>query len=260
MDDPQISKLSARIWTGGAPREDLVGRVSGALRAQIKAGDFVAGVRLPSETDMAKRLGISRPTLREATRMLAQEGLLDIRHGVGTFVADRSRHLTNALDSMLSLTASIRAAGGEPRVQALSVDRTDASPEIAAALSIPEGTEVARITRVRLIDDRPLALAYEYLPLQERSEFEVLRTFDGSSLYEFLSKSFKWSLLRSEMSITAVAASAHQSRLLEVKRGSPLLSMREIHFGEGDRRILYSVNVHNSAVVDFTLVRSGMRT
>jgi GntR family transcriptional regulator len=260
LDDLQISMLSARIWAEGAPREDLVARVSGALRSQIKSQAFAVGTRLPGETEMAKKLGISRPTLREATRMLAQEGLLDVRHGVGTFVAEQPRHLTNALDSMLSLTASIRACGGVPSVEGLAIERVDAPPEVAAALALAEGASVGRITRVRLVDGQPLALASEYLSLRDAEDFSVLQAFDGGSLYGFLAQSMGLALLRSEMSVTAVVANAHQSRLLAVKRGAPLLSMREIHYGEGDRRILYSVNIHNSAVVDFTLVRAGTRT
>jgi GntR family transcriptional regulator len=250
LDDLQISMLSARIWAEGAPREDLVARVSGALRSQIKSQAFAVGTRLPGETEMAKKLGISRPTLREATRMLAQEGLLDVRHGVGTFVAEQPRHLTNALDSMLSL----------PSVEGLAIERVDAPPEVAAALALAEGASVGRITRVRLVDGQPLALASEYLSLRDAEDFSVLQAFDGGSLYGFLAQSMGLALLRSEMSVTAVVANAHQSRLLAVKRGAPLLSMREIHYGEGDRRILYSVNIHNSAVVDFTLVRAGTRT
>jgi DNA-binding GntR family transcriptional regulator len=67
-------------------------------------------------------------------------------------------------------------------------------------------------------------------------------------------------LLRSEMSVTAVSATARQAKDLDIKHGAPLLLMREVHFSEGDRRILYSVNHHNSAVIDLTLVRVGART
>ena len=57
----------------------------------------------------------------------------------------------------------------------------------------------------------------------------------------------------------AVGATAQQAKELGVRRGAPLLQMREIHFGEGDRRLLYSINHHNSAVIDLTLARAGMR-
>lgn len=255
-----VTDLTTRFEADGPRREDLVARVCGALRFQIGEGKVAPGARLPSEADLSKALRVSRPTLREATRILAQEGLIDIRHGVGTFVAARTPHLTNALDSMLSLSASIRAAGGEPNVRSLTIEQVAAPREVREALDLPPKSEVVRISRVRLMDDRPLGFALEYLPLGAPITLAALQRFNGSSLYAFLINILDLKLLRSEMAVTAVTANARQSRLLGVKAGAPLLLMRELHYGKADRRILYSVNYHNSAVVDLTLVRAGVRT
>ena len=67
-------------------------------------------------------------------------------------------------------------------------------------------------------------------------------------------------LTASTIPVTAVSANARQSQLLSVKAGAPLLLMRELHYGAANRRLLYSVNFHNSAVVDLALVRAGVRT
>lgn len=261
MNDLQIAQLSGLIWQGGAPREDLVARVASAMRSKILAGDIANGTKLPSEAKLAALLAISRPTLREAARVLAREGLLDIRHGVGTFVANRRHAVVSPLDTMLSMSALIRAVGGEPRSRAVDVALVEAPPDVATALALTEGTAVARVTRVRLIGERPLALAYEYVPLRdEAAELATLERFDGASLYEFLCTRLGRSLMHSQMATTAVVASEAQARLLEVKRRSPLLMMREVHFDQDGRRVLYSINYHNSAVVEFTLLRTGMRT
>lgn len=254
-----IEDLAARMWSGALEREDLVTRVCDALRGQIADHALPAGARLPSEAALADALKVSRPTLREATRILAREGLLDIRHGVGTFVAASSPHLRNALDSMSSLSAAIRAAGRVPGVRGLSIERTAPPFEVAQALQTPAGADVARINRVRLVDGAPLAVAAEYLALNETISVERLAAFSGGSLYDFLIRDLGLKLMRSEMSVSAVGATAQQAKELEVRRGAPLLQMREIHFGEGDRRLLYSVNHHNSAVIDLTLARSGLR-
>ncbi len=146
MTELRISDLSARLWNSGAPRDDLVTRVCDALRAQIADNALPAGTRLPGESLLAKELKISRPTLREATRILARDGLLDIRHGVGTFVAASSPHLRNALDRMSSLSANIRAAGRAPGVRALSVELVSPPYEVAQALESPLSAKVARIS------------------------------------------------------------------------------------------------------------------
>jgi GntR family transcriptional regulator len=259
VTEAPIADLAARMWSGRLEREGLVTRVCDALRGQIADHALPPGTRLPGEAALADALKVSRPTLREATRILAREGLLDIRHGVGTFVAASSPHLRNALDLMSSLSAAIRAAGRVPGVRHLLIEQAAPPFEVAQALETAAGGEVVRISRVRLVDGAPLALAAEYLVLNETLSFERVAAFSGGSLYDFLIRDLGLKLLRSEMSVAAVSATAQQAKELEVKRGAPLLLMREIHFGEGDQRLLYSVNHHNSAVIDLTLARSGLR-
>jgi len=257
LDDLQISQLSSRIWKAGLPREDLVARVSAAIREQIQAGELQRGTRLVGETELARQLGISRPTLREATRMLAQEGLIEIKHGVGTFVAEHLPHVRGSLDVMRSMSALIRAVGGEPRVRELKIEVAAASDAIAEVLGLSPRAPIAEISRVRLIDDRPLALGYEYIPLFDAErEYALVEAFDGGSIYEFMAKGLRRQLVRSEMAVTAVAAGKAQAERLELKPRAPLLLMREVHYDESGQRVLYSVNYHNSEVVDFSLMRT----
>ncbi len=57
------------------------------LTEWISAGKWPLGTRIPSEAELAAELGVGRSSVREAVRLLARDGLLDVRHGVGTFVA-----------------------------------------------------------------------------------------------------------------------------------------------------------------------------
>lgn len=256
---PQTTELSAKVWQG-IPREDLVTRVANALRDQIRSGKLARGSRLCGEIELAKKIGISRPTLREATRILAREGLIEIRHGAGTFISEGYGHVTGSLDSMTSMSAIIREFGAEPHVRSLKIRREGANAEVAAALGIAPGTLVASIDRVRLMGDRPLAIAHEYILLSDFDrEFPLVKMFDGKSIYRFMATKLKLQLTHSETSLTAVLADKKQSRLLRLKGPDPLLCMREIHFDGSRKRAFYSVNYHNTNVIDFTLTRLGAR-
>ncbi|MCJ7996513.1 FadR family transcriptional regulator [Rhizobium cremeum] len=57
-----------------------------ALRAEIRSGRWAVGSRIPNEASLSETLGVSRGTIREAVRVLASQGLLDVRHGSGTYV------------------------------------------------------------------------------------------------------------------------------------------------------------------------------
>ncbi|MET7938083.1 FCD domain-containing protein [Streptomyces sp. NPDC005322] len=65
----------------------VVPQVESALRGMLAEGRWRAGERLPNEVAVAAELGVGRSSVREAVRLLAHDGLLDVRHGSGTYVA-----------------------------------------------------------------------------------------------------------------------------------------------------------------------------
>ncbi len=260
VSDHATKGLSDRIWNG-MPRENLPKRVANAIREQVQSGKLERGMQLRGEVEFARELGVSRQTLREATRILTQEGLLTVRHGAGTFVAATPSHLSSSLDSMHSMSALIRERGGEARVDGLRIRQIAATAEVATALEVPPTSPVAEISRLRLIDSAPLAVAYDYIALLDEAswKFPLIKTFDGRSIYEFMAAKLRQRLVLSEATITAVAANKKHAELLHVKTGFPLLLMREVQFEAGRCRGLYSVIYHNSSLVQFTSVRPGAR-
>jgi GntR family transcriptional repressor for pyruvate dehydrogenase complex len=82
--------------TETAVRGSLVDEVAGRLRKLIDDGPFQTGDRLPSEAELVDRLGVSRPVLREAIGRLGAMGLVEVRRGRGTFVAERNGLLSAA--------------------------------------------------------------------------------------------------------------------------------------------------------------------
>ncbi|MFJ9426508.1 MULTISPECIES: FadR/GntR family transcriptional regulator [Streptomyces] len=67
-------------------RQALGDQVIARLREQITSGAWPVGSRIPTETELVEQLGVARNTVREAVRALAHTGLLDIRHGSGSYV------------------------------------------------------------------------------------------------------------------------------------------------------------------------------
>lgn len=67
----------------------LYRQIAGQLRQSISAGEFAVGARLPAERDLAKQLGVSRPSVREALIALEVEGWVEVRTGSGVYVLER---------------------------------------------------------------------------------------------------------------------------------------------------------------------------
>jgi GntR family transcriptional regulator len=140
-------------------------RIADELRAAIRAGDLRAGERMPAETELVDRFGVSLPTIRQALGVLRAEGVIESRQGIGTFVRDnrrlqrRSRHrYGRARDDKKLLTSHLRH-------QILSARRETPPQHISELLDDPQ-TPI--LVRRRLLRDaetnRPEELGASYLP------------------------------------------------------------------------------------------------
>ncbi len=259
MTNINFTELTEKIWASGARREDLVQRVANAIRGQIISGEMKGGTKLIPEAEFAKQLGISRPSLREAIRILAREGLIVVKHGVGTFISGETKPMLGSLELMRSMTDLIRAAGGEPHSADLTIEIIDPAAEVSEALDLRPEDRVAEIYRVRLTDDQPFVVSHEFLLLDSHKRtLDRLRGFNGGSLYEFLRTELGLAISHSKLNMAAVAAEASMAKVLGLPRKAPLLAMREIHYDFDGRPVLYSINYHNTEVVEFTSMRSGV--
>src|SRR5512137_1005933 len=83
----------------------LYRQIADQIRELIRAGEFLAGSRLPPERDLAKQLGVSRPSVREALIALEVEGLVEVRIGSGIYVLGRSGAAGRAADETAEAAA-----------------------------------------------------------------------------------------------------------------------------------------------------------
>jgi GntR family transcriptional regulator, transcriptional repressor for pyruvate dehydrogenase complex len=114
----------------------LYEQIAEALRSRIVQGELLLGEKLPTEREIATRYGVSRNVVREAVRALAKDGLVDVRQGSGTYVADgTSRAFGNSMELALAVSDAPRKFFRlievrqmlEPSVAALAAER--ATPE-----------------------------------------------------------------------------------------------------------------------------------
>jgi GntR family transcriptional regulator, transcriptional repressor for pyruvate dehydrogenase complex len=93
------AKAGARL-----KRPRVATELTESLRQDIVTGRLLKGGRMPSERVLAERYGVSQPTVRESLRALEIIGLIDVRHGNGTFVSDGDNALVTAMLTMLQVS------------------------------------------------------------------------------------------------------------------------------------------------------------
>ncbi|MGH3486651.1 MAG: GntR family transcriptional regulator, partial [Actinopolymorphaceae bacterium] len=159
-------------WTGraggGPVRRDrdnplpLYHQVAAGIRDQIRAGMLGPGARLASESALSQQAGVSRMTARQAIALLVADGLVVVRHGVGTFVAEPK--LTYDALHLLGFSETLAAQGGTTTSDVLEQAVVPASPQVAAALDVEAGSPVVTVMRIRRAQGAPLVLEASYLP------------------------------------------------------------------------------------------------
>jgi GntR family transcriptional regulator len=123
---------------------------------QLKRND-----QLPSEAAIAKTLGVSRNTLREAYISLENEGVIVRRHGIGTFVA-HPPVIRDSLNEFSPFAQLIQDSGYKPNFQTLSMGFVLASIEVNDALNTLPSTELRCIKRLVLADQQPVIYVEDY--------------------------------------------------------------------------------------------------
>lgn len=226
------------------------------LTEAIERGVYPPGSPLPSETELADHLAVSRATLREALRTLEDRQLVVRRHGRGTFVS--TAPIVNDLHRNFGITAMIRAAGYAPSTAGQEIRTAPAQREAADKLGLAPGEEVTWLRRIRLADKRPVVLSDEVFPARVLTASELARLDEtGQSLYGFLYKERGFGIYRGLAELTPVKASAEIAAALEVARGSLLLRISQVDYDDTGAAVLYSVEYHLPNWVRFTIERIG---
>jgi GntR family transcriptional regulator len=204
------------------------------LQADLAAliGRTPAGSRLVSEPELAKQLGVSRATLREAMRTFETQGLIRRRQGAGTFVVGKVPVMDAGLEVLESLETMARRMNLAITVSDLHLEQIDANGEHSAGLGVESGTCLTRIRRVMRADTRPVAYLIDTLPEDVLRLQDLPESFPGSVLDFLLARGHDLRLSRA--AITATNATAEVAKALEIQRGDVLLQfISQLYTGDG---------------------------
>jgi GntR family transcriptional regulator, histidine utilization repressor len=144
----------------GAPFA-LYERIKTAIRRKVLSGEWKPGHKIPSENDLVKTLGASRMTVNRALREMSDQGELVRRGGVGTFVAEPRPHST--LLMIARIGDEIRARGHRYDWSVIRKNREKATPELAGALDLAEGSVVFHIVCLHRENSVPVQLEDRYV-------------------------------------------------------------------------------------------------
>ncbi|MCX4884591.1 MULTISPECIES: GntR family transcriptional regulator [unclassified Streptomyces] len=228
-------------------------QLSQQLEAAIEHGALTPGSLLGNEIELAGRLGLSRPTVRQAIQSLVDKGLLVRRRGVGTQVVHSQVKRPLELSSLYD---DLEAAGQRPATKVLVNTVVPASAEVAAALNLAEGIDVHRVERLRLAHGEPMAHLCNFIPpgLLDLDTGQL----EATGLYRMM-RAVGITLHSARQTIGARSASAAEAERLAEPEGAPLLTMQRVTFDDTGRAVEYGTHTYRPSRYSFEfqlLVRS----
>lgn len=212
------------------------------------------GERLPSEPKLAKILGVSRATLREAMRTFEGQGIIRRRQGVGTFVVGPIQVIETGLEVLESIETLAEKIGLDVKMGELEIQQINANEYYATNLQVDIDTPLLKISRVINTDNRPVAFLVDVIPESIFSHEDLEAGFTGSVL-DRLIESEKIDLSISQTVIQAEAASSSIARALQIQRGDVLLFFKAHLFSTEGKIIDYSYSYFLPGYFRFQVVR-----
>jgi DNA-binding GntR family transcriptional regulator len=220
-------------------------QVAAQLEQAIVDGELAAGERVPNEMTLAGELGLSRPTMRQALQTLVDKGMLVRKRGVGTQVV--KSQIRRPVE-LTSLNDDLVRTGQDPATEVLSIERGNADHATAAELRIKTGDEVWQLERLRLVGGQPLALMTNVIPTSVIDLGAVDLTQRG--LYESL-RAAGIHVRVAHQQIGCRRADAREARLLDERRGSPLLTMRRTAYDDAGRAVELGLHAYRPDLYSF---------
>jgi GntR family transcriptional regulator len=227
-------------------------------RLQNGLAELIAGTppgeRLPSEPDLARSLGVSRATLREAMRSFEGQGFISRRQGVGTFVVGHKQVIESGLEVLESIETLAARIHLDVAMGDLHVSQIDASQDLASELNVIPGASIVQVVRVIYAEKRPVAYLIDILPQDVLTTSDLESGFTGSVLDLLLQRGSP-RLVSSMTEIRAVPASPDIARALQIQRGDVLQLFVAHLFSEKGRVVDYSLSYFLPGFFRFHVVR-----
>ena len=217
-----------------------------SIEEAVNAGVIGPGDALPSERDIAQKADVSRVTVRKAVQDLVKGGILVQRHGSGTFVAPRVERVEQSLSLLTSFTEDMARRGMAVRSEWLDRGIYAPSPEEMMVLGLSSTDMVARVSRLRIANDTPLAIERATLSSAVLPEPAAI----GASLYATLEKNGNRPV-RAVQRISATNLGEADAQLLDVPVGAAGLNIERISYLASGKVIEFTRSVYRGDTYDF---------
>lgn len=236
-------------------RKPIAVQVSNLLAQRIHVQEYLPGSRLPSESELALELGVSRATVRSALGRLAAEGLVIRKQGDGTYVNAHIEGVATRMGGLWNFLRLIENSGYQPTIRALAKRVRPATAAEATALRLEAGSEVLTMTRLFCADGTPAIVAYGVAP----TSLLLLPPDECNAelpLSEFIQRYYERQIVYAIFDVSSALANDAIASALQLERSSPLLVLEQSFYDSSNQPLFYSRGYFRDKVIRLRLVQT----
>jgi DNA-binding GntR family transcriptional regulator len=226
--------------------EPAYAQLARILRSRIVSGEFQAGDRLPTETELVEAYGLSPMTVRRAIKVLLDERAVSTIPGRGTFVEAAS--IQAAAFDLGSFQALLMDPAIRVRILATSV--VPASGRAAELLQVPPGTEVMMIRRLLLRGDEPRLYHRQWM-IDDPSHPVVESQLEVTGLRDLFEGRVGSGPKRGRLRLYASVLRVEEARHLRSDAGHPAFVLEHLFFGFDDQPLSWGLFVSRAEDLQF---------
>jgi GntR family transcriptional regulator len=216
----------------------LYARIQEYIAELILSGKLAPDTKIQSERDFSDDLGVSRMTVRRAITELVNEGLLERKHGSGTYVAKPK--ITYESHELANYTLAMQRRNIAIASQLLEFGEVVASRRLAESLQIEIGNPIYRVAMLRFANRVPVILERVFIPCARCPGLEEW-DLEKSSIQDLLTDAYHIQLGRISHTLEAVIAVDTVAQQLRVDEGFPLLMLSRVMFAsDSEAPVLFS--------------------
>jgi GntR family transcriptional regulator len=208
--------------------------------AQIESGELGPGSRLPGERELSEVLSVQRETVREALRVLENQGLIERRHGSGTYVAQPK--IERDASRLFPFTWMMQQKGYKPGARVIQMEKILCNSAVALELDIPVSAVIFHYERVRTLNQEPVVIENTFIPADLFPDLDRFN-LNLRSVYEVMETEYGTQVTHASQSLEAVVATEFEAENLGIKKGDPLMLERRLTYDQNNRRVEFSKDV-----------------
>ena len=230
-------------------------QVNEILHQRIRDGAYSPGMRLPSESELAKDFDVSRATVRTVFARMEAEGLILRKQGDGTYINEHIHDVNTHLGGLWEFSRLIESSGYEASVQPVSIVTRPADSLEQEKLKLKPGEPVVWMQRLFLADQKAVILANNTIPERKIDPAAGTLKFD-LPIQEFLERYCHKRIAYVILDVSAAQIQGEAAHHLELKEGGALLNMGITFYDRDNHPLVCGQSLFNDSVLRLRLIQT----